>query len=315
MTATLGTSEDTKLTSWWLGFSHLKSGKARIQLPLAPSPYIKKVEDASRGILARKTKQGRWRFEVVDKKPWMVPVLPEDAPKVGVDVGLNVMAATSDGLLLGSRLKPKFNALYDKVKEVRANRQRQAFKDNSPRLDRLEDRLTGLVKTCAGEAANKLIKAYPGCIFVIEDLDLRGCKGQKRFAYRALHHSLEPKALCCKENAAFTSQPCPSCGYVSRRNRTGVKFHCRSCGRLAHADWVGGIGLLRRSEDKQIGLDDYPSEVGVLLRERFRLRRTSSSGRLVRTELKPISRKLTVKGSPKGDIRTASNPIQAHDQL
>ena len=30
MTAVLATSEETKLTCWWLGFSHLESGKARI---------------------------------------------------------------------------------------------------------------------------------------------------------------------------------------------------------------------------------------------------------------------------------------------
>ena len=316
MTARLETSEDTKLTSWWLGFSHLQSGKRRIQLPLAPSPYIKKTEDASKGILARKTKQGRWRFEVVDKRPWVIPQLPEDSPKVGVDVGLNVMAATSDGLLLGSELKPKFNALYTKVKEVRANRQRQDLKDNSSRLDRLEARLTGLVKTCAGEAANKLVEAYPGFVFIIEDLDLRGCKGQKRFAYRALHHNLGPKAQCFKVNPAYSSQPCPSCGYVSRLNRKGTKFICRCCGKIAHADWVGGIGLLRRSEDKQIGLDDSPSEVRVLLRERFRFRRTSSSGRLEKVPaLKPISRRLTVRVSSKEEPRIASNLIQAHDQL
>ena len=41
-TATFETSEDTKLTAWWLGFSHLDVGKPRIQIPLVPSPYIKK---------------------------------------------------------------------------------------------------------------------------------------------------------------------------------------------------------------------------------------------------------------------------------
>ena len=104
----------------------------------------------SKGVLARKTKQGRWRFEVVEKREWLVPEPAEDAPRVGVDVGLNVMAATSSGELFGAELKPKFNALYVKVRNVRANRQRQGFKDNSPRLDKLESKLTGMVKTTSG---------------------------------------------------------------------------------------------------------------------------------------------------------------------
>ncbi len=310
MTAVLSMTTDTKVTQWWLGFSHLQAGKARIQLPLAASPYCKDVADVSKGILARKTKQGRWRFEVVERKEWEVPERDLDAPKIGIDVGLNVMAATSSGRLLGASLKPKFDTLYQKVRNLRANRQRQGFKENSPRLDYLEAKLTGLVKTVAGECANKLVEAHPSAVFVVEDLDLRGCRGAKRFAYRALHHSLATKAPCEVVNPAYSSQTCPSCGYVSRSNRSGIKFICRSCGRKSHADVVGGINLLGRSEDKQVGLDDHPSAVKTLLRERFRAHcRTSSLGESVQNALVPSSRRLTT-GVP---LRsgTASNQVVA----
>ena len=308
-TATFENSEDTRLTSWWLGFSHLNVGKPRIQLPLSPSPYIKKASEASKGILARKTKTGRWRFEIVERKDWKVPEAPENAPKIGVDVGLNVMAATSDGRLLGARIKSKFNLLYERVKSLRANRFRQNLKDNSSKLDRLESKLSGLIKTAAGEATNKLVKAYQGYVFVVEDLDLSGCRGQKRFAYRALHHSLESKAPTRKVNPAYSSQTCPSCGHVSRRNRVGTKFHCQHCGRKAHADVIGGIGLLRRSEDKQIGLEDHPSVVKPILEARhedWKKFQTSLSviGRS-RKALSPASRELTTKVSK--ELGTASN--------
>jgi len=308
-TATFENSEDTRLTSWWLGFSHLDVGKPRIQLPLVPSPYIKKASEASKGILARKTKTGRWRFEVVERKKWEVQEASEDAPKIGVDVGLNVMAATSDGRLLGADLKPKFNKLYERVKSLRANRFRQNLKDNSPKLDCLELKLSGLVKSAAGEAANKLVKAYPGYVFIVEDLDLQGCRGQKRFAYRALHHSLESKAPTRKVNPAYSSQTCPSCGHVSRRNRVGTKFHCQHCGRKAHADVIGGIGLLRRSEDKQIGLEDHPSVVKPILEARHEdWKKFQASLSVIgrsRKALSPASRKLTTKVSK--ELGTASN--------
>lgn len=270
----------------------------------------------SKGVLARKTKQGRWRFEVVERKEWLVPEPAEDAPRVGVDVGLNVMAATSSGELLGASLKPKFNALYVKVRAVRANRQRQGFKDNSPRLDALESKLTGMIKTMAGEVSNKLIEAHPGAMFVVEDLDLRGSRGAKRFAYRALHHNLATKAPCEVVNPAYSSQTCPSCGYVSRSNRKGIKFHCRACGRKSHADAVGGINLLGRSEDKQVGLDDHPSAVKAVLRRRFAEKRRSPVGEpLTVPAPAPSGRRLTtgVRGSPR--IGTASNRVEAHDQV
>lgn len=136
MTAALETSEATRLTRWWIGFSHLKGGAPRIQLPLVPSPYLDTVEQASKGILARKTKGGRWRFEVVDQQTSHVPEVAASMPRIGVDVGLNVVAATSDGRLLGTALKPAFNRGYQRLKAVRANRQRQGLPQNSPRLDR-----------------------------------------------------------------------------------------------------------------------------------------------------------------------------------
>ena len=310
MTAVLSMSTETKLSQWWLGFSHLAVGKARIQLPLAASPYVKDVADVSKGVLARKTKQGRWRFEVVERKEWLVPEPAEDAPRVGVDVGLNVMAATSSGELLGASLKPKFNVLYAKVKTVRANRQRQGFKDNSPRLDKLESKLTGMVKTMAGEVANKLVASHPGTVFVVEDLDLRGSKGAKRFAYRALHHNLATKAPCEVVNPAYSSQTCPSCGYVSRSNRKGIKFHCRACGRKSHADAMGGLNLLGRSEDKEIQLDDHPSAVKAVLRRRFAEKRRSPVGRLLIEPVPaPSGRRLTTRASPSGESGTASNQV------
>jgi predicted RNA-binding Zn-ribbon protein involved in translation (DUF1610 family) len=81
-------------------------------------------------------------------------------------------------------------------------------------------------------------------------------------ALEDLHTEYSKKAPTITVNPAYTSQMCPSCGYVSRENRRGIEFQCRSCGRISHADVVGAINLLGRSEDKQVGLDDRPVRVG-----------------------------------------------------
>jgi hypothetical protein len=297
MTAVLAAPKAASMASWWLAFSHLNAGQSRIQLPLAGNPYVKNVNDVSKGILARKDRRGRWRFELVERREWEVPEATDDQPRIGVDVGINVVAATSDGRLLGRELKPKFNALYEKVRAHRANRQRQNIYSDSPRLSAMESRLTGMVKTMAGQCANSLVRAYPKHVFVIEDLNLRGCRGSKRFAFKALHHSLTTKAPTVAVNCAFTSQTCPSCGHFSRKNRNGIKFRCRACGRLSHADVVGAKGALGRSEDKRILLDDHYTHVGAILRERYvarrNLRLTDSSSGGPFTALAPSSRGLT----------------------
>jgi len=267
------------LADLWLRVSSLEARKS-IWLPLKGSPYVQKAEQVSKGILVRKTKKGIWRFEVVEKRKWVVPEpsdLPEDAPRIGVDVGLNVLAATSDGDLYGQEFKPEFDKVYKKVRDLRANRMRQGFRENSPKLDYLESKFSGRIKTETGRIANDLVKRHPDTVFVLEDLDLSGCRGQKRFAYRALATALASKAPVEVVNPAYTSQECPSCGYVSRGNRSGTSFSCRSCGRKAHADWVGASGILRRSGDNGITCRDHPRLVKATLRRRYMVLRAGHS--------------------------------------
>ena len=309
------------LADYWLQVSSLQPRKS-IWLPIVGNPYVTDPSQVSKGIMARKTKSGRWRFEAVEKQETVVlepSDMPATAPKLGVDVGLNVLAATSDGCLYGREFKPKFNRLYDTVKTLRSNRQRQGLKDNSPRLDCLESKLSGMIKTETGRIANLLVNKHPDTIFVVEDLDLSGCRGQKRFAYRALHKALSTKAPVEVVNPAYTSQECPSCGFVSRRNRRGTKFQCSSCGRKAHADWVGASGILRRSEDNSIGCDDHPLSVKATLLRRYTERRKARSTSPARSlaqfsselgnEPEPLGRSLTVGVSACAESSTGLNLV------
>ena len=261
------------LGGWWIAVSCLTNGE-RIRIPLSRNPFLDKSETFAKSVLIRK-REGKWTFQFTDKTP--DKEFGRTSKKLGVDVGLNVLAATSDGELFGQNVKSVFDRRYLALQSLRANRFRQGLKEDSKRLHRLERRMTGFVKTEIGTVVNTLVRKHPDATFVIEDLDLRGCKGQKRFAYRMLHRSLKGKAPTEEVNPAYSSQECPSCGYISRNNRDGAHFHCRCCGRISHADVIGGKNLLRRSEDKQIFTTLHYKQVGIMLRERFRCRRTSSS--------------------------------------
>jgi ribosomal protein L37AE/L43A len=308
MTCGFGPSDDAKSFGWWLSASCLVRGKT-VKIPLAFNPYLKSTEGLAKSCMVKK-RNGRWTFQFCEKSSSEEPAFEGSLGKVGVDVGLNVIAATSDGRLYGARFKPRFDRLYERTKRLRANRFRQDLKEDSKRLARLESRLSGMTKSITGEIANKLVKAFPGHTFVIEDLDLRGCKGQKRFAYRKLQDSLSHKAAIEKVNPAYSSQMCPSCGYISRLNRKGTIFICQCCGRKSHADTVGGLNLLGRSEDKQVKSCENVSEVRSLLRQRFLLRRTSSSSRLA-VEPKPNGQRFTTEVPSLEGIGTASNQVLA----
>lgn len=269
---------DNKLSNLWVGISVLNKGK-RTYLPLKGNPFIKNKNEVAKSLLINKDKLGRWYIQAVENKEYEIPKLPENYNKITVDVGLNTLAATSDGRLYGVKFKKPFDYKYNKIKSIRANRQRQNLKENSKRLDKLEYKLSEFIKSSVGNITNKLVKDYPNTLFIVEDLDLQGSRGQKRFAYNKLINSLKTKANIEKVNPAFTSQVCTSCNYLNKNNRKGTKFICKSCGKISHSDIVGARNLFRRSEQIEISCDISVSEVEDYLRKQyvyFRNRNTES---------------------------------------
>ena len=99
-------------------------------------------------------------------------------------------------------------------------------------------------------------------------------------------------------NPAYTSQTCPSCGHVSRKNRSGIKFKCDSCGRKAHADWVGATNILRRSEDQDIGCGDDPVSVKRELGRRYQALRARSSPPNLEPDAPTVVRESLAPSSP-----------------
>ncbi len=272
MTSSFEDSEESKEFNYWIRLGTLNKGHT-ISLPLSSNPYIKSSKELRKNCSFRKDKKGGWRVEVAEKKEYELPEI-SNPEYLGIDVGFNCLAATSDGQILGSEFKSIFNKKRDKILKIRNDRKNQGLLEDSPRISRLEFSLTEFIKTTCRTIVNKLILNNPNTIFVIEDLDLQGTYGQKRSRYKEIHHALEQKAHTLKVNPAYTSQTCPRCGYVSSKNRSGINFRCKACGFKSHADWVGSINILGRSKMKNIGTDDDPSEVKEVLDALYLARRS-----------------------------------------
>lgn len=184
-------------------------------------------------------------------------------------MGKRELLVTSDDRHYGARGVPLYDDLWATIKSVRSNRQRQGLYENSKRLDALEARLSGMVKSFVGRAVNEVIRDYPGHLIVLEALDLMGVRGSRRFAYNEAGRSFARKADTMFVNPAYTSQECRSCHHVSRRNRVAGQFRCTGCGRISHADCVGAKGVLGRSEDEHIAVDTSKEQVRAILRARY----------------------------------------------
>jgi len=282
-----------KVSDFWVGVSVLNKGR-RVNLPLTSNPYIKSKDLLDKSFYLKKDKRGRWVIQTTEQKEYPEPSVSENAPSIGLDVGRNVLVATSDGGLYGQSIKPKFECRYKKLQQHRANRRRQGLFKDSPRLQRQEERLSGFLKTECGRIANILNNKYSEHLFVMEDLDLSGVKGCNRWLYKGMHYALQGKVAIKLVNSAYTSQECPSCGYTSDKNRRGTKFRCCGCGKFAHADIIGSINILRRSQDEEVDVETEVCHVKNILDARYKLRRCSGNSSLeCKNELLGFNQKLT----------------------
>ena len=118
---------------------------------------------------------------------------------------------------------------------------------------------------------------------VVEELDFRNgglSKKMNRIISRAGRNAVKAKLkdlednkgiTVTKVNPAYTSQECPSCGYVNPRNRpTQEHFRCTCCGYRSQADINASHNILaRRSREdgwRRIGRRQI---LAMLLRERL----------------------------------------------
>lgn len=68
----------------------------------------------------------------------------------------------------------------------------------------------------------------------------------------------------------YTSQTCPNCNHVDRKNRNGIEFKCQSCGHTDNADINAALNIMNRfilgkygSQYKQENLRTNRSDVHV----------------------------------------------------
>jgi len=77
-------------------------------------------------------------------------------------------------------------------------------------------------------------------------------------------------------NASYTSQVCPECDYVDRRNRKQDKFECLNCKHEGHSDHVAAINIANRYFDLQITIHTPYQQVKQILLAKFHRRLESA---------------------------------------
>ena len=230
------------------------SGRIRLKLEISSfhQTFLNRgmIKEAE---LVRKGK--RWFFHLVLDLPDVLPVEPGNA--MGVDLGENVLAATSTGKLFGGGV---LRASRDQFLAHRQRLQSKGSQSAKQRLRNISGREKRHVKHVNHCVAKEIVKEAQnnGCSTIfMEDLKnirerIRAGKKNRsrlhRWAFDQLREFVEYKAqsegiqivyVC----PAYTSKICSHCESLGHRSKH--RFFCSNCGSLQHSDLNASRNILR----------------------------------------------------------------------
>src|SRR5262249_34540870 len=210
---------------------------------------------------------------------------PQDAPVIGVDVGIANFITTSTGKQYGT-----FNGkLAERHKRDHEKRRRKAKlraclkKKGAKRLPSTRNKqLARHVRQALNRAVNELSRAHPNAQFAYEQLHVAGMKFKARrmnaYLY-ASHLAHLPAQLAWgaakrgirarKVKSAYSSQECPRCQHAARENRpTQQPFCCVVCGHTTQADLYAAENLANRLTDQELAICAGRKAIKALLARR-----------------------------------------------
>ena len=224
-----------------------------------------------RGVLAQATglgecdllrdRTGRWRLHVAVRLPDPEPA-DQSGGVLGVDVGVVNLALDSDGAAYSGAhvngLRRRYHRRRRRLqhKGTRAARRRlRSWKGRQARFQQDVNHTVAkrLVATALATHRSLAVEALDG---IRGRLRHKASRDQRRllggWGFHQLRSFLEDMAQAAgvtvyAVDPRHTSQACPSCGLIDRKNRPDqATFTCIACGFAGHADHVAAINIARR---------------------------------------------------------------------
>jgi putative transposase len=256
----------------------------RVRVPGVGAVALRKgrvVPSFGRAFIARKNERWYAVFEC-QRDP---DALPRNGRAVGIDRGVRVLAATSDGELIAN---PRHADRLRSIVEQHARAlDAQTVKDSlgrcmnrrdpkrvaaARRLARAKEREANARKDYAHKVALGLVRRYD--TIALEDLRVRNMTRSARGTIEAPGTNVAAKAglnralldagfgqlatlirekaeyavrAIVSVDAKYTSQTCAACTHVASMSRSGARFACVRCGHQADADVNAARVILQRA--------------------------------------------------------------------
>lgn len=247
-------NERTYTLNWTKGVVSLSTVEGRTVIPFTVPDFCRKYIGNPTTTADLICKKGKWWLHVVISVP--EPVIPHDTTVVGVDLGLNRPAVTSQKHFLGNK---RWKEIDRRTFRLRRALQVKGTKSAKRHLKKLSKKQMRFHTDCDHVLSKHIVTSPPvGATIVLENLTNiregskmgRG-KNKKNVENKRKLHSWTFAQLYSfiaykgqergirveKVDPRHTSQTCSRCGHQARNNRRSQRlFLCRKCGYSLNAD-------------------------------------------------------------------------------
>ena len=250
--------------SYWVKWESMTASVAtvegRVQLGFTVPKYASKYiggRVCSADLCSRK---GRFTLHVVVLLP--DPAIAPSGEVVGVDLGLNRPAVTSNRAFLGER---RWKEQERRIFRIRRKLQAKGTRSAKRHLKKLSGKLLRQRKDHDHVLSKRIVQHTPaGSTMVFENLTnirARAKTRRKTETQRRLHSwsfaqlyaftaykAQERGSVVVKVDPRHTSQMCSRCGYQARNNRRSQSlFLCHQCGYSLNADYNASKNIRDKS--------------------------------------------------------------------
>ncbi len=244
----------------------------------------------------------------------------EQGQRYGIQFG-QVLVRQSDTICDKGRKRNKLYQVAQKARQrgdLRKARNIQRFNLGTIKQRHQRQAVQVEIARQVNTALNTVLDTRQPAQLITEKLNLRGKAPSKQLSRRVstwarstLNERTEFKASARGSrrqhvNPAYSSQTCPHCGFVHRRNRSGDKFQCQHCGHRDDADRVAAHNLKARHGDPQITLFTPKARVKTILLDRFSARLRDTEAQV--SVLQELSGRGSVSGRTPGTQHTLCQP-------
>lgn len=231
-------------------------GRQKIRLQLGNyQRHLLKGQKPTAGHLTYDKKKKTFHVHFVIELPDDPTQTPDGV--LGVDLGINRIATTSDGEIVSGR---NLNRLREVRQRTRASLQKNGTKGCKRALKRLSGKQRLMMSDVNHVISKRIVEnaKETNRAIALEDLSgirERAAKGKAMrkmlgaWAFYDLRTKIEYKAkqagiTVILVDPAYTSKSCSRCGQIGSRRKH--KFSCKTCGLLIDSDVNGAINISRR---------------------------------------------------------------------